>query len=66
MQSMSESEKRARAADIRIMTSKGTLPKCDQCSNLLTMVPFERLSHKYCSLNCVRLHREKSSSESNK
>ncbi|XP_019849233.1 PREDICTED: ankyrin repeat and zinc finger domain-containing protein 1-like [Amphimedon queenslandica] len=59
---LSEREKRALAAEKRMaaladidLTKYG---KCDWCSSTLCgVVPFERLQHKYCSIDCVREHR---------
>jgi len=50
---LSEREKRALAAENRI---RGNARPCDFCKNLLTMVPFERLEFKYCTVECVRRH----------
>jgi len=53
---MSEREKRALAAETRFATTQGKTQLCDFCSVPLTMVPFERLEYKYCTLECVRKH----------
>ena len=51
-QNLSEREKRAVAAERRL----GNI--CFNCSRSLQgLVPFERLSNKYCSTECVQKHR---------
>jgi Vms1-associating treble clef domain len=46
-------EARAAAAELRFLGNR-----CAQCKKSLEgMVPFERLSYKYCSTDCVSKHR---------
>lgn len=60
---LSEREKRALAAEKRFaqqLASKqtGTTSSCQWCcASLDLLVPFERLSFKYCSTACVKAHR---------
>jgi len=53
---MSEREKRALAAETRYANTIGKTRPCDFCGVQLTMVPFERLDYKYCTVECVRKH----------
>jgi len=59
IEGMSDREIRARAAEIRMATSKGSLEGCAFCSKPLTMIPFERLTYKYCSMDCLKNHKAK-------
>ena len=54
---MSEREKRAYAAELRLAGATA-VKKCDNCGTALTMVPFERLTFKYCSTKCVMEHKK--------
>lgn len=54
---MSEREKRAYAAEMRL-AGASAVRKCDNCGADLTMVPFERLTYKYCSTKCVLEHKK--------
>jgi len=56
---MSDSEKRAYAADTRASKLSGKCEKCSDCGADLTMVPFFRLNYKYCSVACVQAHMKK-------
>jgi len=59
LDSMSEREKRAHAAEVRrIAHSPKPSELCDFCKKPLTMVPFYRYEFKYCSISCVHQHRE--------
>lgn len=58
MEGMSEREKRARAAEIRFLQMQNKLELCAFCRVPLTMIPFERLSFRYCSTKCVAEHKK--------
>jgi len=58
MKNMSDREKRALAAEKRLMASKGVILKCEQCKNEIAGVPFERLEFKYCTTKCVLEHKK--------
>eukprot|EP01129_Flabellula_baltica_P000732 TRINITY_DN10695_c0_g1_i1.p1 TRINITY_DN10695_c0_g1~~TRINITY_DN10695_c0_g1_i1.p1 ORF type:complete len:614 (-),score=131.56 TRINITY_DN10695_c0_g1_i1:2-1843(-) len=53
---MSDREKRALAAEQRILKQAGQNRLCDNCNQEIMGVPFERLNYKYCSTSCVRSH----------
>jgi len=53
---LTEREKRAMAAEARIAASKRNSDCCSFCKKPLTMIPFERLKYKYCSVECVSKH----------
>lgn len=69
---MSDREKRALAAEKRLLATKGTLSNllhtcllvtgvittCEYCKNEIIGVPFERLEFKYCSTKCVVGHKK--------
>ncbi len=51
-----EREKRAMAAEWRMRAATN---KCISCARpLMGITPFERLSYKYCSMDCLKAHRE--------
>jgi len=52
--SMSDREKRANAAEARIRPTK-----CVTCDTVIASVPFERLTYKYCCIECVKEHKKK-------
>lgn len=62
-QALSDREKRALAAEKRFAQQQaakqaGITSSCAWCSkSLVGQVPFERLTHKYCSTACVKAHR---------
>jgi len=58
MESMTDRERRALAAELRFQQTQGGVRVCDFCSTSLTMVPFERLTYKYCSTKCVADHKK--------
>jgi len=62
---MSEREKRALAAENRFAATLGKSRPCDFCGVPLTMVPFERLEFKYCTVECVHKHMDKLDKEKN-
>jgi len=57
IQTMSEREKRALAAENRIHLANGIIRRCQLCTAPLTMVPFERLDYHYCSMKCLLEHK---------
>mmetsp|Transcript_29807 Transcript_29807/g.48122 ORF Transcript_29807/g.48122 Transcript_29807/m.48122 type:complete len:644 (+) Transcript_29807:313-2244(+) len=57
---LSDREKRARAAELRMSATKGggTLRVCQQCGKSIVEDPFVRLEFSYCSTKCVKEHKE--------
>lgn len=56
---LSDREKRALAAERRILQQGGTIAsRCFQCgSNMLGQMPFEYNSNRFCSMPCLKEHR---------
>ena len=58
---MHERELRAEAMRRRLAVQNpalaGTVEKCAQCKEYIMVVPFERLNHVYCSIECLRDHK---------
>jgi len=52
--SMTDREKRANAAEARLRPTK-----CSFCDTIIAGVPYERLSLPYCCLECIREHIKK-------
>jgi len=51
---MADREKRAQAAEARLRPTK-----CTNCDTIIASVPYERLTLKYCCLECIREHKKK-------
>jgi len=58
VKSLTDRELRARAAELRLQSQQGSMKLCDNCKTPLTMVPFERIHFKYCSMNCLKVHKQ--------
>lgn len=52
--SMSDREQRAFAAEVRIKQAKGLLDLCANCKASITSIPFQRFNSKYCSMACLK------------
>ncbi|KYQ88554.1 hypothetical protein DLAC_11283 [Tieghemostelium lacteum] len=53
---LTDREKRALAAESR--SNPLLAKKCDNCNQNIPGVPFERLTYKYCSVACVKSHKQ--------
>eukprot|EP00808_Paulinella_micropora_P023823 g75994.t1 len=54
---LSDRERRARAAELRLLAVKGEAKRCDWCAKPLTKEPFHLLTFSYCSVDCVGQHK---------
>merc|ERR1719273_125089 len=60
IKSLTPRELRAQAAERRFAAQKGSGKKCDNpdCKKFLVRIPFGRLDYKYCTMVCLRSHKE--------
>jgi hypothetical protein len=60
IKAMTPRERAMEAVNRRMETAKGSAPKCDNliCAKSLTRMPFEWQHFKYCSTQCLRIHRD--------
>ncbi len=65
---LSDREKRALAAEKRILEATGSVPtvqRCFQCAaDISGLVPFIYLEYKFCNPACVKEHRQKANAKS--
>lgn len=58
IKTMTPRERALEAAQRRLSAQQGTANVCDSCKAPLVRTPFERLTFKYCSTECLRKHRD--------